>query len=114
MTLTKEKLARKIHEEIRTEHAKACRAFNNLCADYLEAKAKQLRYEGDDDAGCYLLDKAADKLLWDVIHSPAETSYQLDFKFDLMRPMIETQVSDSRTEAMLESIRLDALGHWEN
>jgi non-homologous end joining protein Ku len=32
----------------------------------------------------------------------------------LFPAMSTAQVSDSRTEAMLESIRLDALGHWEN
>jgi hypothetical protein len=95
----------KIAAEIEREHSKRHRAFNVLWANYLRARADTIGAKGDR-----ALDRACDArsdAMWAIIVAPAASWLQLDWKFELMRKIIEEASSDNRRTALLESIQKD-------
>jgi hypothetical protein len=84
------------------------RAFNALWARYLRARA-DMTVAKSDKAIDSALDAQADAM-WAIIDAPAETYYQLDHKFELMRNLVDPRDgiwTDDRLTRLLESIRED-------
>jgi hypothetical protein len=91
--------------ELAIERSKRHWAFNVLWANYLRARADTIEARSDS-----AMDKALDAhsdALWKIIEAPAASWIQLDWKFELMREIIEEASSDSRRTALLESIQKD-------
>jgi hypothetical protein len=105
---TAQKTNKQVEKEAEEKSWEEISAFNELCADYLVARAKTMRPGQSDDE----LDKAVDKLgelTWRIIHTPTPMSHQIDFKFEIMREIMEVRFADGRARAMLESIRNDVM-----
>ena len=97
-----------VEKELEEERWEQTCAFNTLYADYLVARAKSIRPGKSDDEN----DKACDEVgafTWQIINSPAPLSYHVDYKFEIMREIIEQRFVDGRARAMLESIRNDVV-----
>ena len=50
-----------------------------------------------------------DELVWRIIRTPAPLDYHLNFKFEVMREIVDKRYFDGRHLAMLESIRNDVI-----
>jgi len=85
---------------------RACTAFHELRADYLEAQAKLSR-PGKSDKQCDDLTDAVTEITWRLIHTRALGRRSLDFKLDVMRGILKDGFPDGGAIAMLESIRSD-------
>jgi hypothetical protein len=96
-----------VDAELEQERDEASDAFSTLYADYLEARARMIR-PGKSDEAIDKLCEETDALLWRIIHMPAPTPRHLDYKFEIMRELVEERFGDSRSGAMVESIRNDA------
>jgi len=91
------------------KRSKAIEGFNALFARWLRARATVLLPEDDDEAGdrqSERLDALTDK----IIHTPAVTKYQIGFKFEAMRVILDPDHAfPPGTREMLESIYADLL-----
>jgi len=97
-----------VDAELEQKRYEASDAFNTLYADYLEARARMIRPGKSDEAVDKLTDET-DARLWRIIHMPALTARHLDYKFEIMRELVEERFGDGRSGAMVESLRNDAI-----
>jgi hypothetical protein len=84
------------------------RAFDVLYSDYLKARARFHR-SGLSDRELEALGDKLDDLTWDIIRFPAPLEYHLNYKFEIMRELMDKRFVDGRHRAMLESIRNDVI-----
>jgi hypothetical protein len=63
---------------------------------------------GKSDEAVDKLTGETDALLWRIINMPAPRAQHLDYKFEIMRELVEERFADGRSGAMVESIRNDA------
>ena len=81
-------------------------AFNKLWGEYLIVSGRGTRPVRDDKKMADLHNKMAG-LTWQIIRAQATCSYQIDYKFELLREIMEDRWCDGRREALVESIRND-------
>lgn len=81
-------LTAQAHNEINEAEMKERRAFNALSSDYLGVCAKLAR-QGLTDKECDALCGEFDNLVWAIIRTPAPLDYHLNFKFDVMREVMD-------------------------
>ena len=107
-----ERISARVEAEVKRGREDAAREFDNLRADYLRLMAEVADPNSNQsDEAIDARSERQDQLLQSIIESEAIRSFQLDFKFDLLREMLNDH--SLRLElALLESIRHDALGNW--
>jgi hypothetical protein len=98
-----------IDEKIKRELINEASAFDELYADYLQARATLIRPLKEGEDNCDQACDDADGLTWRIIRTPAPLPRHLDFKFEIMREIMEARFVDGRARALLESIRNDVV-----
>jgi hypothetical protein len=86
--------------------------FDRLYGEYLKARSKCVWpsfKEGAIDKACDDLDNA----FWNIVSARAYLFRQIEFKFEMLREVIDALFADERHRAMVESIRLDLKMHWQ-
>lgn len=101
LTLNREQQA---EDEIRAK-AEEVQAFDALYAEYLSVSAKWAHGVPDDESD-RLIAKQCD-LVWKIIRTPAPLHHYIDLKLEVLREIMQTEWTDCRREALLESIRND-------
>jgi hypothetical protein len=84
--------------------------FDKLWGEYLITRGKDvrpLRDDRKDDKKLAALGNRIADLTWQIIRAQASHSYQIDYKFELLREIIQDRWCDGRREALVESIRND-------
>lgn len=84
------------------------RAFDSLYGEYLNVRARLKRPGLSDEQLDRLCNKECD-LVWQIIRTPAPLDYHLNYKFEVMREIMDKRFRDGRHRAMLESIVNDII-----
>jgi hypothetical protein len=88
--------------------AKEALAFDKLYAEYLNAVAKWAHGVPDDESD--ELGAKQHDLIWQIIRTPAPHKRHVDDKLEVLREIMQTEWTDCRREALIESIRNDVAG----
>ena len=99
-----------IEAEVKQQHDQEAKAFDNLFADYLAAKAESLHWHpdsNDNDANEKRLERVSE-LFWKLVRTEAPQARHIELKFQALFAEDSDAEIWRPIRAMLESIRSDS------